>query len=269
VPIESFFFVFFYISIIVIFKLSLCNKFSASQPSPCDLVAEKTRANFPNSPWIIIRSSVREAYASHTSKKFNVFAQSCVIVTENLPMLFSDRKNRKKLLATIACAGISMVIMAIVASSHKFYVVVSDSMIPNLNTGDIVIIDNGNSVTGSSFVHLEKGDIIVFEVSSQPGEPEEGKRTIVHRVDEISIDSKGQRVIRAKGDANPLSIRGIDYPITVDNYIGKVDYSVPYLGLFLMYLNLLIRIITQPIFYLIIGVVVATIIFQEHQKEKG
>jgi signal peptidase I len=181
-------------------------------------------------------------------------------------MLFSDRKNRKKLLATIACAGISMVIMAIVASSHKFYVVVSDSMIPNLNTGDIVIIDNGNSVTGSSFVHLEKGDIIVFEVSSQP---EEGKRTIVHRVDEISIDSKGQRVIRAKGDANPLSIRGIDYPITVDNYIGKVDYSVPYLGLFLMYLNLLVRIITQPIFYLIIGVIVATIIFLEHQKRKG
>ena len=184
-------------------------------------------------------------------------------------MLFSDRKNRKKLLATIACAGISMVIMAIVASSHKFYVVVSDSMIPNLNTGDIVIIDNGNSVTGSSFAHLEKGDIIVFDVSSQPGEPEEGKRTIVHRVDEISIDSKGQRVIRAKGDANPLSIRGIDYPITVDNYIGKVDYSVPYLGLFLMYLNLLVRIITQPIFYLIIGVVVATIIFLELQKGKG
>jgi signal peptidase I len=266
VPTESLFFVFFYISIIVIFKLSLCNKFSAGQPSPFALVAEKTRANFPDSPWIIIRSSVREAYASHTSKKFNVFAQSCVIVTENLPMLFSDRKNRKKLLATIACAGISMVIMAIVASSHKFYVVVSDSMIPNLNTGDIVIIDNGNSVTGSSFVHLEKGDIIVFEVSSQP---EEGKRTIVHRVDEISIDSKGQRVIRAKGDANPLSIRGIDYPITVDNYIGKVDYSVPYLGLFLMYLNLLVRIITQPIFYLTIGVVVATIIFLEHQKRKG
>ena len=206
---------------------------------------------------------------SHTSKKFNVFAQSCVIVTENLPMLFSNRKNRKKLLATIACAGISMVIMAIVASSHKFYVVVSDSMIPNLNTGDIVIIDNGNSVTSSSFVHLEKGDIIVFEVSSQPGEPEEGKRTIVHRVEEISIDSKGQRVIRAKGDANPLSIQGIDYPITVDNYIGKVDYSVPYLGLFLMYLNLLVRIIAQPIFYLIIGVVVATIIFLEHQKGKG
>jgi len=210
----------------------------------------------------------QRGHTSHTSKKFNVFAQSCVIVTENLPMLFSDRKNRKKLLATIACAGISMAIMAIVASSHKFYVVVSDSMIPNLNTGDIVIINNGNRVTGSSFVHLEKGDIIVFEVSSQPGEPEEGK-TIVHRVEEISLDSKGQRIIRAKGDANPFSIRGIDYPITVDNYIGKVDYSVPYLGLFLMYLNLLGRIITQPIFYLLIGVVVATIIFLEQQKGKG
>jgi hypothetical protein len=51
--------------------------------------------------------------------------------------------------------------------------------------------------------------------------------TIVHRVAEIVTDpSNGQKVIRTKGDANPGSIPGVDYPIFQSLYIGKVVYLV-------------------------------------------
>ena len=140
-------------------------------------------------------------------------------------------------------------------------------MVPNLNTGDIVIIDNDNN-TNSSFTQLNLGDIIVFEVPSNPGDLEHNKKTIVHRVEQAGLNSEGQRVIRTKGDANPFSIKGVDYPITQNNYIGKVVNTIPRLGLFLMYLNLLIQIVIQPIFYLAIGAVIVTIFILDYQKKR-
>jgi signal peptidase I len=189
-------------------------------------------------------------------------------ITTNPSNLFTYRKNRKKLLTLIGIS-MSLLVTILAISTQDFYVVVSDSMIPNLNTGDIVLIENGNDIRGSSFVNLNLGDIIVFEVSAQSSEFEKGKRTIVHRVEEIVFDSDGQRVIRTKGDANPSSIQGVDYPITEDNYVGKVVYAIPYLGLFLMYLNLLVQIVVQPLFYLAIGAVAGIIFFLEYQNKRG
>ena len=51
--------------------------------------------------------------------------------------------------------------------NNKFYVVFSDSMIPNLNTGDIVIVAKEDSNSRSSFDNLKIGDIIVFVPPSQ------------------------------------------------------------------------------------------------------
>jgi hypothetical protein len=53
--------------------------------------------------------------------------------------------------------------------------------------------------------------------------------TIVHRVAQI-VTENGQRIIKAKGDANHDSIPGLDYPIFQRNYIGKVVYVIPKLG---------------------------------------
>ncbi len=51
-----------------------------------------------------------------------------------------------------------------------------------------------------------------------------------HRVAQIGSDpDNGQRIIRAKGDANPSSIAGLDYPIFRQNYIGKVVDITPHL----------------------------------------
>jgi signal peptidase I len=146
----------------------------------------------------------------------------------------------------------------------KFYVVVSESMIPTLRTGDAILISSDDA-TCSSFNCLKVGDIIVFEPNSRPKDSQPGE-IIVHRVQAIGLDADNQRVLRTKGDANPNSIETVDYPITENQYVGKVIHIIPYVGVMLMYLDLLARVFIQPMLYLVIGAVVATIVLLEYQK---
>jgi signal peptidase I len=101
-------------------------------------------------------------------------------------------------------------------------IMTSSSMSPNLRQNDGVIVDH------FPFNNLKIGDIIAFRTS--PGTDASGNHsTIVHRVAQI-VTENGQRIVRAKGDANPDSIHGVDYPIFQRNYIGKVVYVIPQLG---------------------------------------
>jgi signal peptidase I len=141
--------------------------------------------------------------------------------------------------------------------NNPFYVVSSGSMIPNLNVGDYVIIkhSDSNSINdNSSFNRLKIGDIIIFKT---PGVSAEGEhKVIVHRVAQIiNADSTNEeRIIRTKGDANPYSIRYLDYPIKEENYIGKVVYVIPKVGL-------ITRAIAPPVNYVIIGVIGIILIY--------
>ncbi|MGI0066414.1 MAG: signal peptidase I, partial [Nitrosotalea sp.] len=83
---------------------------------------------------------------------------------------------------------------------------------------------------------------------------------IVHRVAEIL--NKDPLVIRTKGDANPGSIPGTDFPITKGDYIGKVVYVVPQIG----YVT---RILTPPINYIIIAVIVGIMLVKQFGKPKS
>ena len=108
---------------------------------------------------------------------------------------------------------------------------------------------------------MKKGDIIVFY---SPKLYEQGKeRVIVHRVSlEMGDDPK---IVRTKGDANPASIAGTDYPITKKEYLGKVEYVVPQVG----YIT---QILQPPINYIIIAVIVGVMIvkqFSKRQKESN
>jgi signal peptidase len=78
------------------------------------------------------------------------------------------------------------------------------------------------------FDKLNVGDIIVF--SSYDTTNSGQHITIIHRVAQIITDDQSERVIRTKGDANPRSIPGIDYPIFQQNYIGKVISVIPQLA---------------------------------------
>jgi signal peptidase I len=79
------------------------------------------------------------------------------------------------------------------------------------------------------FDSLKVGDIIVFKCY---GTDDSGQHeNIVHRIAQIVTDPfNGERIIRTNGDANPNSIPGVDYLIFQQNYIGKVVYVIPKVG---------------------------------------
>ncbi len=133
-------------------------------------------------------------------------------------------------------------------AESPFYVVSSGSMIPTLNINDVLIVQGGN------FDEVQVGDIIVFH------RPNIHDKIIVHRVIDIN-EVNGVRVITTKGDANPSVIPGTDYPITADDYIGKVIYVIPKLG----YVT---NIIPPPVNYIIVAVILALIFMNTMKKNK-
>jgi signal peptidase I len=131
----------------------------------------------------------------------------------------------------------------LVFGANPFYVVSSGSMEPVLNVNDVLIVRDGGS-----WEELILGDIIVFN------RPEGGDRVIVHRIADIDTDIDGERVVRTRGDANPVSIPGTDYPIMQDDYIGKVIYVLPGIGI-------ITQVISPPVNYIIIAIILAILFF--------
>jgi signal peptidase len=121
--------------------------------------------------------------------------------------------------------GVGLGLRVVLGTYSQFYIVASGSTIPALNVNDFVVVSNV-----IPFSKLKVGDIIVFRSigSLIPGERHE---TIVHRIVRITTTSIGDEIIRTKGDANSRSIPFIDYPVRKQNYIGKVIYVFPKLGL--------------------------------------
>ena len=84
-------------------------------------------------------------------------------------------------------------------------------MEPYLYPDDVFLVSNS-----TSFNDLSVGDVIVFK------KPNDTSKSIIARIIDIQFDSQGRPIITTKGDANPSSIPGTDFPIKKDNYIGKV-----------------------------------------------
>lgn len=154
----------------------------------------------------------------------------------------------------IVVAGVAIVWLGLrlaFDTNNPFYVVSSQSMVPILQVNDVLVVRNGGS-----WDTLHVGDIIVFN------RPDGEDRVIVHRVAEIGENSAGDRVIRTKGDANPASIPGTDYPIHKDNYIGKVVYVLPGAGV-------ITKIISPPVNYIIIAIILVILFFSKWSGRKG
>lgn len=151
----------------------------------------------------------------------------------------------------IVVAGV-VIVWAIVWAwfgTNPFYVVSSGSMEPVLKQYDILVVRDGQS-----FDELKVGEIIVFH------RPEGGDRVIVHRIIEVLEGRDGERIIRTKGDANPSSIPGTDFPITKDDYIGKVVYVIPGVGF-------ITQAIAPPVNYIIIAIILAILFFNRMGKK--
>jgi len=133
-------------------------------------------------------------------------------------------------------------------TQNPFYVVASGSMTPELQIYDVLIIQGHEP-----FEDIQIGDIIVFD------RPSDHNRVIVHRV--VSITDDDPITLRTKGDSNPASIPGTDYPITQEEYLGKVVYVIPQAG----YVTQLLK---PPINYIIIAVVIGIMIVKQMTKKK-
>lgn len=134
-------------------------------------------------------------------------------------------------------------------TQNPFYVVASGSMIPVLQVYDVLIVQGHEP-----FEDIQVGDIIVFN------RPTGHDRVIVHRVAAIIDDEP--KTIKTKGDANPASIPGTDFPITKEEYIGKVAYTIPQIG----YITQLLK---PPMNYIIIVIVIGIMVVKQMSKKKN
>ena len=156
------------------------------------------------------------------------------------------------IIIVIAIAVIWIGLQVIFGTANPFYVVSSGSMIPTLEVYDVIIVE-GNT----PFEDVKKGDIIVFY---SPGKYELGEeRVIVHRVD--SIVKEDPKIIQTKGDNNPRSMKNVDYPITEEIYLGKVEYVIPQVG----YIT---QILQPPINYIIIAIIIGVMIVKQVYSKK-
>ncbi len=144
------------------------------------------------------------------------------------------------IIVVIGVLIIWMGLRVVFGTENPFYVVSSGSMIPELQIFDVLVVQGNDP-----FESVKIGDVIVFN------RPEGQDRVIVSRV--AAIINEDPFTIRTKGDANPASIPGTDFPITEKEYIGKVAYVIPQVG----YVT---RILTPPLNYIIFSIFVLIII---------
>jgi len=169
------------------------------------------------------------------------------------------------LISAIIIIAFFMSIRLYLGEFNPVYVVVSGSMVPTLQVGDVVVTQNdGHGIGGSAqsaFDHLKKGDIIVFKAPDdfdEQGNP----RTIVHRVIFVGLEPRSnEQVVATKGDNNPESYLGLDFPLMKSNYIGKVIIVIPKLGL-------IIQLLKPPVNYILIAIIIGVFIVYHFKRER-
>ena len=165
----------------------------------------------------------------------------------------AKRSVSKGVIKDIAIVGVGVLVIwiglqAAFGTQNPFYVVASGSMIPELKVYDVLIVQGHEP-----FDDIQISDIIVFN------RPSDHDRVIVHRV--VSVIDYEPKTLRTKGDANPASIPGTDFPITEEEYIGKVVYTLPQVG----YVTQLLK---PPVNYVIIALVIGVMIVKQMAKKK-
>jgi len=91
---------------------------------------------------------------------------------------------------------------------YKSYVIISGSMEPELNIGDIIIARKTRQE------EIEKGDIVSFR---------EGSSVVTHRVVNI-VEENGERLYQTKGDNNNVEDKNlVKYSQIEGIYFGKIE----------------------------------------------
>lgn len=106
------------------------------------------------------------------------------------------------------------VILPTMQGSTRFLIVLSGSMSPDINSGDIVITNSINPE------EIEMNDVITFVYPDNPD------NYVTHRVVDITYE-QGVLGFLTKGDANEDPDT---YIVSSSEVVGKVGFVIPYLG---------------------------------------
>ena len=107
------------------------------------------------------------------------------------------------------------------ATQHPVLVVISGSMVPTLNVGDLIVIK------GEPAEEIEVGTIIVFH------SPRDYNTLVVHRVVDKQ-NSDGRIYFKTKGDFNRYVD---DWTVSSEKVVGSFSARVPYIGIIIMKLR--------------------------------
>jgi signal peptidase len=134
--------------------------------------------------------------------------------------------------------------------------VVSESMLPTLNVGDIIIVQG---VPASQiYANYTTGDVVVYR------SPYYSEKLIVHRAVNKVPNSDGTWTITTKGDNNA----GPDSPFHESYLIGKVVARIPYVGNFVLFINALGNFYYFAIIIIIIINILFSVFFDTGEKKE-
>jgi len=144
----------------------------------------------------------------------------------------------------------AQVLVGSALGSSPVYVVVSKSMVPTLQIGDLVITEK------VAFSSIHVGQVIVYQQPTSSGTcPNPEGLTIVHRV--VGITSSG---LITQGDdrrTNPLPDEPYEWPpVPAQCVKGVVAVAVPYLGLISM-------LVPYPWNYALVGLILVFVFISE------
>lgn len=137
-----------------------------------------------------------------------------------MTVLSSSISLGRRILAIAACAlagiGVGIAIAAVgpYAVGGRSFTVMSGSMEPSINTGDVVVV--------RSIAPLEAnvGDVLTFR------DPQDGSRLVTHRLRRARARGN-TAVMVTKGDANNTPER---WAVPIDGNVGQVQYRIPQIG---------------------------------------
>ena len=125
------------------------------------------------------------------------------------------RNYHKKTIIPLIIPTIIVGILVYFTSGYFYYhaiAIASGSMTPNINKGDVVVIEKYNN-----FENIEVGQVIAYKKSNI---------VVVHRLIK-KVEVEGKYYFYTKGDANDTED---NYEITEDMFIGIVNIKIPYIG---------------------------------------
>lgn len=176
--------------------------------------------------------------------------------------------DRKKVAISIFLIGfaffgsylIYFILQIALNTSTPMVVVVSGSMEPNINKGDLLFVQ------GVKPEKLEVGDVIVYDAHGLwVGAPED---PIVHRIIRIT-EEDGKLYFITKGDANNQKDKE---PVPENRVLGKVVGRIPYVGwikIVLTEYGLLFPVIIILSVPLVVSIIWDLLKGEQKQEEKG